>query len=31
VLYRVRMVSVDGEQIVGRDTPIRVSDVRGLS
>ncbi|MDT8998196.1 DUF4255 domain-containing protein [Paucibacter sp. APW11] len=31
VLYRVRMVSVDSEQILGRDQPIRVGDVRGLS
>lgn len=31
VLYRVRMVSVDSQQIAGRDTPIRETDVQGLS
>lgn len=31
VLYRVRMVSVDDQQISGRDTPVRQADLRGLS
>jgi hypothetical protein len=31
VMYRVRMISMDAQTIVGRETPVRQVDVRGLS